>query len=182
MNRTNGLVKQKLVPSDGADDDIFGHSVAIYGNTIVIGSRRDDDMGFNSGSAYIFEYSSGEWIEKQKITASDGHDEASFGTVSIWDNTIAVGSQHSSQHGTRSGSLYIFEKENNIWIEKQILLPDDVQEGDEFGNNSLHENYLVVGAHLQDNPYSNSGTAYIFEKQNDTWNLMDKIEPDDTLR
>ena len=44
----------KLVPSDGADNDRFGDSVALSGSTIVIGASRDDDNGSGSGSVYIY--------------------------------------------------------------------------------------------------------------------------------
>ncbi len=44
----------KLTPDDGAADDRFGWSVALSGNTALVGSITDDDNGGSSGSAYLF--------------------------------------------------------------------------------------------------------------------------------
>lgn len=46
---------QKLLASDGAKEDYFGRSIAIYGNTVVVCSHGDDDNGSASGATYIFE-------------------------------------------------------------------------------------------------------------------------------
>ena len=51
---TNTTQTEKLIASDGAAGDYFGHSVSISGDNIVIGAYYDDDNGTNSGSAYLF--------------------------------------------------------------------------------------------------------------------------------
>ena len=69
--------RAKLTADDGAADDYFGHSVSIDGDTMVIGAHQDDDMGSNSGSAYVFtrdtpgDLASG-WTQVAKLTADDG--------------------------------------------------------------------------------------------------------------
>ncbi|VAX42299.1 hypothetical protein MNBD_PLANCTO03-96, partial [hydrothermal vent metagenome] len=57
----------KLLPDDGAEDDLFGHSVSISGDAVVIGARFDDDNGTDSGSAYVFIRSGGMWIQQAKL-------------------------------------------------------------------------------------------------------------------
>jgi hypothetical protein len=59
----------KLTASDGAAQDGFGFSVAIDGNTVVVGAREDEDIGAHSGSAYLFD-TNGQ--QTAKLTASDG--------------------------------------------------------------------------------------------------------------
>lgn len=44
----------KLLPADGAFRALFGWSVALDGDTAVIGAQFDDDNGYSSGSAYVF--------------------------------------------------------------------------------------------------------------------------------
>ena len=44
----------KLTASDGADDDCFGISVAISGDTVVVGAYLEDGAGYNRGAAYVF--------------------------------------------------------------------------------------------------------------------------------
>jgi len=48
------IEEAKLLASDGADHDLFGYSVSISGDGILIGAHRDDDNGLDSGSAYVF--------------------------------------------------------------------------------------------------------------------------------
>ena len=68
-----GLEQAKLTASDGAAVDWFGISVAIAGDTIVVGAYGDDtDNGTNSGSAYVFTRTGTTWTEQAKLTASDG--------------------------------------------------------------------------------------------------------------
>ncbi len=105
---------KKLTASDGAAGDQFGRSVAISGDSVVVGAEGDDDNGDNSGSAYIFERNQGgadNWGQFSKITASDGAVGDRFGGrgsaqgsgqgVAISCDTIIVGAR-------RAGSAYIF--------------------------------------------------------------------------
>ena len=62
----------KLTASDGAANDRFGYSVAIAGDTIVVGAYWDDDNGLNSGSAYVFTRTGVTWTQQAQLTASDG--------------------------------------------------------------------------------------------------------------
>ncbi len=54
FDATTGEQLHKLTAVDAAAGDLFGQSVSVNGNTVVIGARQDDDVGDNSGSAYIF--------------------------------------------------------------------------------------------------------------------------------
>ena len=69
---TTWTEQAKLTASDGAAVDEFGVSVAIAGDTIVVGAWQDDDNGANSGSAYVFTRTGTTWTEQAKLTASDG--------------------------------------------------------------------------------------------------------------
>jgi len=68
----------KLTASDGAMYDIFGRSVSLSGDRLVVGAASDD-KGKNSGSAYVFEWNGSTWEEKSKLTASDGAEGDFFG-------------------------------------------------------------------------------------------------------
>ena len=91
------IMQQKLVlvPDVGAPGDCFGISVAIYGNTVVVGaSYGDTDKGYNSGSAYIYHQSTEtkEWIMQQKLVPDDGAIDDCFGDrVAIYNGTVVVG-------------------------------------------------------------------------------------------
>ena len=81
---------QKLLASDGAADDAFGYSVAVDGDTAVIGAVQDDDNGGNSGSAYVYTRSGTTWSRQAKLTASDGAADDWFGRSVAVDRDTAV--------------------------------------------------------------------------------------------
>jgi hypothetical protein len=89
--RSNGLwtEQQKLAAGDGAQDDQFGFSVSISGDTAVVGAKWDNSF---TGSAYVYVRSNGVWTQQQKLTASDAAEYDQFGfSVSISGNTVVVG-------------------------------------------------------------------------------------------
>jgi uncharacterized repeat protein (TIGR01451 family) len=95
----------KLTASDGAGIDRFGWSVAISGDTVVVGAPLDDTAaGFDVGSAYVFVRSGSVWSEQAKLTASDAAAFDRFGwSVAISGDTVVVGADSSD-----SGSAYVF--------------------------------------------------------------------------
>ncbi len=83
----------KLTASDAGTSDRFGRSVAVSGDTVVVGSLFDNDSGSNSGSAYVFARSGAIWSEQAKLTARDAAKEDWFGaSVAVSGNTVVVGS------------------------------------------------------------------------------------------
>ena len=83
--------EDKLVAPDGVAGDLFAKSVAVSGDTVVIGSDHDDDHGENSGSAYVFRFTGSSWIQETKLVASDGASGDYFGdAVSISGDTIEL--------------------------------------------------------------------------------------------
>ena len=100
----------KLTADDAAADDDFGRSVAIDGDTVVIGARYDDDGGSWSGAAYVFRTTDGgaTYDEVAKLTASDAAEGDRFGwSVAIDGGTIVVGT-YDDDAGLTSGSAYVF--------------------------------------------------------------------------
>lgn len=94
----------KLLPNDGAEHDRFGISVAISGNTAVVGADYDDDNGIYSGSAYLFDTISGQQIAK--LLPADGAASDQFGgAVAISDTRAVVGAWDDDD----IGSAYVFD-------------------------------------------------------------------------
>ncbi len=167
-----GQVK-KLLASDRASNDSFGRSVAISGDTVVVGAAyKDDDKGLNSGAAYVFERNKDgidNWGEAKKLLASDGAAGDEFGrSVAISGDTVVVGAWETDDKGTDSGSAYIFERnqgDRNRWGQVKKLLVSDGVAGDNFGNSvAVSGNTIVVGAYRDDDSGSGSGSVYIFER------------------
>ncbi|NEQ40995.1 MAG: hypothetical protein F6K40_34205 [Okeania sp. SIO3I5] len=81
----------KLTAPDGSAHDLFGRSVALSNNIALIGAYTDDDNGTNSGSAYLFDTTTGSLLHK--FTAPDGYIEDYFGySVAVSNNTALIGS------------------------------------------------------------------------------------------
>jgi len=100
-----------LNAGDGAAVDRFGGAVSISGDYAIVGASQHDDNGSNSGSAYIFMRDSVNWIQVQKLLASDGAADDEFGSsVSIsGDDEIAiVGTPLHDDNFENSGSAYVY--------------------------------------------------------------------------
>ena len=161
---------RKLTASDGLRGDEFGYSVAVDGNTAVVGAYKDDNNSGDSGSAYVFTRSSptAPWSWAAKLTASDGAGNDEFGiSVAVHDDTIVVGAHQDDDSGDDSGSAYVFARDSSMWSQKAKLTASDAATGDEFGISvAVHGDTIVVGAHQDDDDINgdNSGSAYVFTK------------------
>ena len=114
----------KLLANDGASDDRFGYSVAISGTTAIVGAHWDDDNGFDSGSAYLFDTITGTQIAK--LLASDGMDNDQFGVaVDLSDDTAIIGAFGNDDNGADSGSAYLFDISTLGGVQLAILHPSD---------------------------------------------------------
>jgi hypothetical protein len=97
----------KLTASDAASEDYFGYSVGISGATAIVGAYGNSDAGYQSGSAYLFNATTGAQIAK--LTASDAAGGDYFGhSVAIFDNTAIVGAFADDDAGFNSGLAYVF--------------------------------------------------------------------------
>ncbi len=153
--------EQKITASDGSASDSFGYSVAIDNNYMIVGSRNDDDNGFDSGSVYIYHLETGIWGSEQKITASDGALDDDFGfSVEINNVSIVVGAKGDEKS---SGSVYVYHLENEIWGSEQKITASDGASGDYFGYGvGINNDSIVVGAEYDDYDGYSSGSAYVY--------------------
>ncbi|MGB1039463.1 MAG: hypothetical protein ACPGVD_01170, partial [Flavobacteriales bacterium] len=189
---------QKLYDTARAAEDRFGNSVSISGNYAIVGAFLEDEnvSGINSltdaGSAFVYERnSSGFWVEKQKLVASDRDAYAHFGnSVSISGNQLIIGASEEEKNASgvnllrNAGASYIFERNaGGIWIEKQKIVNIDRAAYDGFGTSvSISGNQVVVGADNEDddtsgmNPIFAAGSAYVFQKnKNGLWLQNQKL-------
>jgi len=174
---------KKLTASDGTAGDIFGNSVSVSGDVVVVGASRDDS---GEGSAYVFAKDQGgtnNWGEVQKLTASDGTSFDFFGgSVAISGDVIVVGAGLGNGAVSQSGSAYVFAKDQgglNNWGEVKELTASDGAFVDQFGFSvSISGDIIVVGAIDDDDTGTSSGSAYIFAKDlggTDNWGEVKKL-------
>ena len=171
----------KLTASDAAAFDAFGKSVAIDGNTIVVGADLDSDAGSFSGSAYVFVRSGTSWSEQQKLTASDAAAGDQFGiSVGISGETVVVGAVADDDGGASSGSAYVFVRSGTSWSQQQKLTASDAASGDFFGFAvTIGGDTVGVGAPQDDDGGTNSGSAYVFVRSGTSWSQQAKLTASD---
>src|SRR5262249_53881388 len=123
----------KLLASDGQPNDHFGNSVAISGDTVVVGAHNDNTMYTAVGSAYVFVRSGNVWTEQAKLFAADGAAYDHFGfSVAISGDTAVAGAPYDDDVGDGAGSVYVFVRSGNAWTQQAKLL--DSSNGLPFDN------------------------------------------------
>ncbi len=156
--------QQKLAPLDGAADDLFGSTVAVSGDTVVIGAPSDDDNGTDAGSAYVFTRTGGVWIEQQELFSLDAGPSQSLGnSVSIDGDAVLIGAWSDAYYGSQSGAAYVFVRSGSIWTEQDKVLAFDGEAGDRFGwSVGLSGDTALIGARGDDDRGPEGGAAYAF--------------------
>ncbi|MCH2113935.1 MAG: FG-GAP repeat protein [Pirellulales bacterium] len=158
---TTGNELFKLTASDADERDVFGHSVAISGNTAIVGAQNNDDVVNLSGSAYLFDVTTG--TELFKLTASDAAEGDQFGHgLGVSGNRAIVGSFRDDDMGKDSGSAYLFDVATGEELFK--ITASDGAAGDWFGYwAAISGNLAIVGARRDDGVGINSGSAYVYD-------------------
>lgn len=173
--------RQILHASNFGSDDYFGYSVAVTGDTAVVGAYFEDggpgDPTWDVGAAYVFERDQGgvdNWGELKTLRPSNGGQFDEFGTsVAAYQDYILVGSPSKDANSiVNSGSAYLYWRDQggvNSWGQLKILMASDAQASDSFGFSvTIEGNMAVVGSYKKDggsgNPMTDAGTVYTFRR------------------
>jgi len=175
--------QQKLVAPDGAVGDNFGCSVAVSGDSVVVGARTADVGGAgDQGAAYVFTRQDAVWTLQQKLTASDGAAQDWFGcAVALSGDTVLVGSPFVSVPSSEMGAAYVFTRSGGVWSQQQRLASSDGATGDSFGLAvALSGDAAVVSSYHDDvGTAGNQGSAYVFVRTDGQWSEQQKLTADD---
>lgn len=181
-----------LTAGDGGANDFLGFSVAVSGNTAVVGSGYFG-KGITQGAVYVFVRSGSTWTQQAKLIASDGGSEDSFGfSVSISEDTIAVGAPFADIGGNyNQGAVYVYVRSGDTWTEQVKLTAADGYSYDDFGTAvSFNGETLTVGAPFADDMIfcegsdgslclgesaTDVGAAYVFVRSGTVWSQQQKL-------
>jgi hypothetical protein len=106
---TSWAQEAKVVASDAAANDLFGSSLAISGDHVIIGAYGEDAAGNYSGAAYIFKRTGTSWAQQTKVVASDAAANDHFGNaVGISGNYAIIGARLEGPSGSSTGAAYIY--------------------------------------------------------------------------
>ena len=199
FTRNNGVWTQQqpyLKASNADPNDKFGSSLALSGDTLVVGavgegSSANGGSGDNSapaaGAAYVFvRNNNGVWLQQPYLKASNANANDLFGnSVALSDDVLAVGAvgESSSAGGgeadnsaPNAGAVYVFLRNNNgVWVQQPYLKASNADAGDQFGLVAISGNTLAVGAVGEgssaaggegDNSAPGAGAVYVFVRNN----------------
>ncbi len=157
----NGAQLAKWTVFDGLAGDIFGCSVAIWGDFAVIGALGEDTLGAEAGAAYVFRVSTGAGLHK--LTASDGALDHRFGlSVALQNGVAVIGAPQADGAAAGSGAVYLFDAETGEQADKFESGVGGA--GDYFGMSVAIDGSLVmVGAPGHDLLAADSGTVFFFD-------------------
>ncbi|HQF24565.1 MAG TPA: FG-GAP repeat protein, partial [Polyangiaceae bacterium] len=171
---------KKILPTSLESLDYFGISVAIQGDTMIVGANGDDDKGSMAGAAYIFRQNAGgtnAWGQQAKLTADAGAEQDQFGiAVAVDGSSVLIGASGDSEKGSLAGAAYVFARTGSNWSQQSKLMASDAAALDKFGSAlSISGDTIAVGASLANTPSADAGAAYVFVRNGTDWTQQQKI-------
>ncbi|HET6494489.1 MAG TPA: FG-GAP repeat protein, partial [Thermoleophilia bacterium] len=164
------LQQGELIAPDGVGGNSLGMSVAVSGNTALVGAPYCDVAGnVVAGAAYVFVRSGGAWVAQAKLTAADGADLDLFGySVALSGDTALIGAMGL---GRRPGAAYVFALSAGSWTQRARLRAFDGVAGDEFGRRvALSVDTALIGAPGHDIAGKQfAGATYVFARFGASW-------------
>jgi len=174
LSGTLGLTDY-IKPFNTDAGDLFGFSVALSGNVLVVGAREEDSNGLgddgspfsnnlvNSGAAYVFRRGPGGWQQEAYIKSPNPDSSDFFGTdVAVEGNILVIGAEEedsitagingeSNNLGTNVGAAYVYERVDGVWELVAFLKADNPDTNDFFGHEvAISNRTIVVGSLFED--------------------------------
>lgn len=176
--------QQAYIKASNTDqDDEFGRSVALWGDTLAVGADGEasaatgvgdlqtDNTAKYSGAVYVFHRDGDDWTQKAYIKASNTNGDDRFGTsVALWNDTLAVAApvedsaargidgNQSDNTASASGAVYVFRRTDEAWAQEGYIKASNSDDGDHFGSSvAVYGDSLAVGATEEDSAASGIG-------------------------
>lgn len=179
----------RLTSGDIIGGTYFGVSVAISGDTAIVGAFDDDNAADSAGAAYVFRHHGdlSQWDMAAKLMPDYTYARQYFGeTISIDGDTAVIGAP-----STSSGTAYVFQRDwggTDQWGQVAELSAFDAQSNDFFGRAvSITGDWAFVGAEGEDSACPegstcNAGAVYVFHRHEggqDAWGFFSKVTAED---
>jgi len=175
IEAANSIAQEAYLKASNTDaSDLFGVSIAVAGDTVIVGAFREDSSATGvdgnqannsadeSGAAYVFVRSGSSWVQQAYLKASNTEEGDTFGSVvAISGNTIVVGAsaEDSSTTGVNglqadnsapgSGAAYVFVRSGSVWTQQAYLKASNTNMNDAFGFSvAVSGDTVVVGANI----------------------------------
>lgn len=169
----------ELVADDWRLGDDFGLSVAIDGDTVVVGAP-DHNAGDapRQGAAYVFVRSGTTWSQQAKLVVTGGGMDDRVGSaVAVSGGTAAVGSRDKPAPEVRAVHVYV--RVLGLWLPQETIeVFDTADELDNVMSLAIDGDTLAVGTALSN---GSRGSVQVYARSGGTWSLQDLLtDPDGT--
>lgn len=193
-----------LEASNPDPNDRFGRSLALWGDTLVVGADGEDgdapgvdgDDSRNgadtSGAAYVFERSGETWAQSAYLKADQPRPDEFFGwSVAVHDDTVVVGAPLDGA----TGAAHVFVRRAGAWQPEAVLLPPFLGRSQQVGDAvAVFDDRIAVGAPYDDSGATGvggdptdrnaslSGAVHLFERAGGTWRRLAYVKASNTGR
>ncbi|MEE8519426.1 MAG: DUF2298 domain-containing protein, partial [Dehalococcoidia bacterium] len=139
----------------------FGASIAIRGETMVVGAPKDSDVLPWSGAAFVYQARGNKWTRRQKLSPADPHENSGFGTTVAFDGSFAViGAPRSGEQG----AVYVFSELDGSWSQRTTIRPPAESEAHEFGQAvAIDGGRIAIGSRESVFVYTREGSVWTLE-------------------
>lgn len=177
----------RMAASDGAAGDAFGASVALNGDTALVGAPLHDFGAQDRGASYVFVRSGAAWTEQGKLIANDGTAFDAFGgSVGLDGNDALIGADACADERTqgiceRRGSAYVFTRAGSTWSQQTKFSVTEGDTGNHFGSAvALAAGTAIVGA-FKAGPSNDpeSGQAFVYVRSGSSWTAQAMLSGDE---
>ncbi|MFG0256669.1 MAG: hypothetical protein ACF8GE_02080 [Phycisphaerales bacterium JB043] len=189
--RSSGTWSQNFQFTASTPDigDFFGHTVAISGDTVVVGAPGYDiGSDANTGAVYVFVDGGSGWSEEDILTADDAAQSDDLASSLDIDGDMVVAGApgdnitiDSVEH-PNAGSAYVFTRSGANWNDEDKLTASDLEANDSLGESvSISGNTVVVGAPSEDNGGQSTGIGamYVYTESSGDWSELAKYRAAD---
>lgn len=157
-------LQQDLPPPEGVKEgDLFGYSVAIHGNVIVVGAPL-------AGIVQVYTRPEPGEVFTRSGSPIQSHKTGKFGeSVAVFGNTVVVGSPTENHSGRiKAGSVYVYVRNGNGWDFQEELIADSPSNNEYFGKSvSIYHKTIIVG--MPNHGSFEKGGAQVFQREGNTW-------------
>ena len=166
--------QQELTAADGVAADEFGHSVALSGDTALVGAwHKTVAAQATAGAAYVFVRSGAIWAQQQELSLASPVAADAFGaSVAVSTDTALVGAPgRDLVAAVNAGAAYVFVRSGAAWSQQAALTAGDAAANDLFGSSvALDTNSAIVGAPFHAvGSAASAGVAYTFSNSGTIW-------------
>jgi FG-GAP repeat len=177
LQANSWVARPQLYLPDGASFDRFGWSIAVDGDTAIVGAPfQDVDGRAEQGAVYVYRQRNNRWEREARLVSNGLATGEWFGiSVALKGDTAVIGARHADVGGViHAGAVYVFRRTGTSWTQQQILSALQPQAYAEFGNSvaidSITGRDILVGSWLEDfGSAVDSGTIYHFSLTAGQW-------------